>query len=658
MTNKTLASRVKASRQKKRQVVDTASKRTKSAKGRTGLESDPVAWLKHYLHSAYPLPFGQVHRDIIDGALYSAETGGNFAVAAPRGTGKSSVLWGVALYLLMTGRIRFPAYLPWSAKDTRKALRFWKNALCYNERLRDGYPDICAPFHQCGGSAQKLLTLTINGKVSGAQLRISDGMIVMPANLGVIGSSTVNGNPRGLNHATESGEVLRPDLILIDDPQDKETSRSEGLVRNVIDVIDSDIGGMAGPDITLPMLMACTVMTAGDVADHYLGTNTPDWRSIRVPQIITWPDNLKAWDALNDIRISGEENKDGGKSGIDHYLANRADLIKGMEVSWEHRYDKKRGQPDAHYAAMIDYYRMGKQAFMAERQNQPERQGTQVYDLTTNNVTGKVSGLPLMELPDSARVLVAFTDINRSGLHWCAAAFGQDMTPHVAAYGRYPQSGQLWEENAPEQIRKQAIFRGLSELGKQLSGMPFTRRGQRVGISLFMIDRGYEPDVVHRFCQHAKLGFRLMPSRGYSAGKYQVRKATLVGSPFEHCHITETQFGQFVSHNADYWREISQRSWLGDLGEPGTATIFGDDPRGHTRFAEQCVCEQLVGKYQTDQGMRWEWKMRVGSHNDLGDAYAGCFVAAAVSGLNSSGVPKVQKRVMAERRKARVPIET
>jgi hypothetical protein len=136
-----------------------------------------------------------------------------------------------------------------------------------------------------------------------------------------------------------------------------------------------------------------------------------------------------------------------------------------------------------------------------------------------------------------------------------------------------------------------------------------------------------------------------------------VRKASLVGAPFEGCHITETQFGQYLAHNADYWREISQRSWLGELGEPGTATLYGDDPRKHTKFADHVTCEQLQQKYNTDGGMRWEWRIRVGAHNDLGDAYTGCFVAAAISGLSSTGQPfRPTAKKYTERRKPKIDI--
>ena len=151
----------------------------------------------------------------------------------------------------------------------------------------------------------------------------------------------------------------------------------------------------------------------------------------------------------------------------------------------------------------------------------------------------------------------------------------------------------------------------------------------------------------------AGLPFRVFASRGYAAHKYVIRKATLVGSPFEQCHITETHLGQFMAHNADYWREIMQRAWLGEVGTPGGATLFKADPRYHISFADQICSERLRQKYQTDAGIRWEWTRQPGSQNELGDAMTGCYVAAAAFGLTTGGqvVKRVRRR---ETRKAKV----
>jgi hypothetical protein len=213
------------------------------------------------------------------------------------------------------------------------------------------------------------------------------------------------------------------------------------------------------------------------------------------------------------------------------------------------------------------------------------------------------------------------------------------MSPHIAAYQKWPERGELWQENAPELTLKKAIYTGLTQLAAMLSGSPWEHRKARIRPALMGLDRGFKPEVVHRFCAMGMLPFRTIPTRGYAAHKYAIRKADLVGSPMEQCHVTQSRMGNFLAYNADYWREIAQRSFLGPLGMPGTATLYKADPRQHVWLADHLCAEILRQKYQTDQGPRWEWVMRPGRINDLLDALTIAFVLAAWSGLNTSGEP-------------------
>lgn len=623
---------------------------------RRRLEKTAGKWLKWYLADAYPLPFGKCHDEIISGFLYALDTGGYMAVAAPRGTGKSSLFWGLALYAVCTGRTIFPAVIPWAARDVKRAMRFWKSALCFNERLLADYPELCVPFAESQGRAQKLLVLMWEGEhtTTGARMAISEGMIVLPDSRGLLGSATANGNPRGLNHSTEDGKVLRPSLVMIDDPQDAEVARSPKQVKDAVDSINADVLGMAGPDTKLPCVMACTVIEKNDAADHFL--SSAEWDSVRVPQLVKWPEHMDLWDKWNETRLDGLEQKDGGKAARGFYKTHKAEMRAGAEVSWEYRYDKKQKQPDALYAAMEDYYRMGRKAFFSERQNEPIADDRSMYELTPDMVISHAVSLPRLALTRESTVFVGHCDINRSGLHWCVACFAQDMTAHIPAYGKFPEHGDLWEKNAAELQRRQAIFEGLKRLCSSLATAIFTREGRRIVPSLLLIDRGYEPEVVHKFAAMAAYPFRVVPARGYAAHKYQPRRNLLVGRPMEGCHVSRGDFGQFVAFNADSWRETAQRAWLPEAGAPGGVTIYQPRaPTEHAEFAMQVSAEMLKNKYQTDSGMRWEWVQRPGTAWDYGDALTGCYVAGAMSGLSPSGIVIPRKRYV-EKRKAKVMV--
>lgn len=632
--------------------IDWPELTPEQVKRRKKLESDTPKWLRNYFPGIYRQPFGDVHREIIDASEYTISTGGKCVVAAPRGTGKSYVVDGVALKAVLTGKVRFPVVIPWDSKSLRKALSFWKKALCFNDALAELYPEFCTPFRLSRGVAQKVGQYTRGGKPLSALLLVSEGMIVLPESRGVIGGTTINGNPLGLHHTTDSGEGLRPDLIFIDDPQDRETSLSRQQIGSTIDLIDFDIAGMAGPDTAMPMLLACTVKAKDDVAEHYLMDK--GWRAVRVPQITAWPagfsdkdgESRRLWEEWNALRIEGEGLRDGGRAERGFYKRNKKNMTAGMAVSWNDRYvhdstpDMPR-QPDAMYSAMADYFKMGHAAFMAERQNEPvEAQGGQ-YDIGVKDVLAHVVDLPRMSLPSGATVFVGHCDINRSGLHWALTAFDQAMTAHVVAYGRHPARGELWLESAPTQVRQLSIFRGLTELCGQLAAATFTREGVKSMPSMLLVDASFESETVHRFAESWRGPFRVVPAIGRAAHKYRWSKATIVGRPSEFAHIQRPQSRHcpYAMFNADALREVMQRAFLGLASEAGGCTIHAaDNARVHTAFAEHLVAERLVNKYPTDLGMRFEWTHKPGGYWDWGDALTGCWAAASLAGLSVSGM--------------------
>ena len=618
---------------------------------RNGLEKNTAAWLRYYFPRIFRLPFGSVHGEIISAVDYTLTTGGRCCVAGPRGTGKSYLLDGLALKALVERRCRFPVVIPWDAKGLKKALGFWQKAFCFNERFANDYSEFCHPFTACKGSSQKCLTLLDDDRRPyGARLLISEGLIVLPDSLGVIGGSTINGNPLGLHHTTDNGEGLRPDCVLIDDPQDAETAHSPIQIQDTIALIDKDISGMSGPDTPMPMMMACTVKQRGDVAEHYLKSDS-GWRAVRIAQVLTWPENMALWEEWFKVFQAGEERQDGGKAGVTHYKKNKDALIKGMTVSWEHRYTKK--QPDAYYAAMFDFYRMGRAAFMAERQGEPVEAISSQFELSSDTIIKHTVTIPRLSMPDAATVFAGHCDINRNGLHWCLSAFDQSMTGHCVAYGKHPQQGDLWQKNAPELNRKQAIFAGLKQLCDQILQTNFSGP---LRLSLLLVDLSYERDVVMRFCAQARYPFRILPSAGRAAHKYYVSKARLIGRPFENCHVEKAAngSGHYLVFNADIWRETAQRAFLAVVGAPGGYTLYHvDDPRSHKTFADEIVAEKLTNKYETDHGLRWEWGKRPGDQNDYGDALSGSWVAAAACGLSASGIV-IKRGKYIEQRKAKV----
>jgi energy-coupling factor transporter ATP-binding protein EcfA2 len=652
--NKVGAAYVRQNRERKRDAKSTQKAPKRAARFAKPNENDPVAWLLAYLPGAFPLPFGSAHHQIIDAVAYAIHHAGNVAIAAPRGTGKSTLVNGLTLWALLTGRTAFPVVIPWDDKAKRRSLRFWAQELCHNKRLLRDYPDAVDIFHRSRGIANRLAALTINGNATGARLGLSEGIIVLPNGLGAIGSATINGNPRGLNYATITGEIVRPTFAIIDDPQDRETARSKSRVAETVEVVMGDIAGMAGPDQRMAMVMPCTVIERGDVAEHFL--SDPDWRSIRVGQITAWPAGWDAeksearrlWLEWNEIRQAGEQDQDAGKTALAFYAANKQQMTHGMTVSWGERYDKRRGQPDALYAAMFDYFTMGHDAFMAERQNEPVVQGVTLYNLTPDVVQSRINAFSPWEIPPWSRLRIAATDINYSyGLSWTLLAFGGDQTSVVVGYGIHRMGV---SRDATKAERERAIFEQLVLHGRQLASTACKPEAWFIDAS------GEAFDIALRFAASSVslCGIQAIAATGRGARNYRPYGKSVLGRPREQCHMAVDGTGRkWVAWNADYWREQAQKAWTGSVGAPGSCSL----PAGHHRdFAEQICREQLQGKSEIGGQMVWVWNTAPGPH-DYGDCMSMCYMGAAFQGIGTSGIlVKPAKHV--ERRKARVPIET
>ena len=619
---------------------------------RAELEADPARWLMHYLGEVFPLPFGEVHRQIIAAAVRTIREGSGLAVAAPRGTGKSSILWGVALWAVLSGACRFPVVAGWSHSAARRMLRKWIAALATNTRLAADYPETCVPFTLSTHSNRlRGLKWKDVGTRIGADVRTADGLIVLPDSQGALGAVSISGNVRGLHAGLPDGSTIRPDVLFLDDPQDKLTAESPQLARKAMDRITSDMFSISGPDKRLAVMAATTVIGKDDVAERLL--KHPDFEPIRVPQITRWPDGFtdrasparRLWDEWNAERVEGLADRDGGARARKFYDEHKAEMLAGMTTSWDERFDRDRGDPDSMFAAMWDFYRIGEAAFMSERQNTPTKPESSTYELTPTIIAAKVyPGRRRCEVPADARILVAATDVNHYGLHSAVLAFSNDQTASVVWYGRFDRNGAgIIQRDTPEQQAKRQAFEALVQHGEQIARLPLVQDGRAVRPQLWLVDGGYMPDAVRRFIEGPArtIGVPAGMFRGFSATAYRPTGKNVIGLPREQCHFAESPVaGRFVAGNADYWREVMQRSFLGTPGAPGSISLY--DGEVHAEIAEHIAREKLVEKLQGQYGPVWRWAIAPGWH-DYGDALVMCYVAGAWQGIGTT-TPAPQRR--------------
>lgn len=643
----------------------------KTKRKRARIEKSLDKWLRYFGGEAFSSPWSADHLRVLTKIESAINGGGLFSVAMPRGQGKSTILKWVTLYVLLTGRRKYVVLIAATLDLALGMIDFCKRQLIENDLLHDYYPHVTAYARATEDKAikarQQLRADGADGTTSGIQWR--KATLVLPAVCDAAGNGYVSngsileahgltGAIRGKWKDTQTGAVLRPDFVILDDPQTRESAESSSQCQMRERIVKGDVLGMAGPKKKIAAVMPCTVIRKGDLADRFLDHEQhPEWQGEKTRLVNAWPKEQDGlWREYAGIYRASVGSGGGITLATQFYVAHRDAMDEGADVAWAHRV--RDGEISALQTAENLLIEMGAEAFYAEMQNDPQENLSNQYDLTPATVLAHVVARPRLQLPEASTVFVGHCDVNHYGLHYVLSAFSQDMTGHCVAYGRFPERGVVVEEkNTPEMEICRAIYRALKGLCDTLQATVFFRGGIRAKLGLLLIDCGYKADAVQQFCQQAQYSFRLLPSIGRDAKNYRVKKDTLIGRPFENCHVQRAQkpgHGPYLMFQSDYWRETAQRAFLGAVGEPGGYTIHAaGDQRQHMTLAEHVCAERLSNKYQTDQGPRWEWVHSPGSQWDLGDALTGSWVAAAASGLSVGGLTFRRKQYV-ETRKAKV----
>jgi hypothetical protein len=611
---------------------------------RSRLEKTPSLWLRHYMPAAFNLEWSVGHRAMIDGAIKAAKTGTGVAVAAPRGEGKTTVLRGICLYLVATGQARFPVMAGWTHRAATESFRIWLRMLHSSPEFAADYPELCQPFEESTHSARIKGLLWDDGEPCGAEVRSTDKALVLPGNVGAIAAASVQGDVKGLNVTLPNGEVLRPDILLLDDAQDPSRAENPTFVADVIDAIEKQWMCLAGPTSRITTMVACTVAAKGDVSEHFLSRE--GFVSVRVPRVTSWPQewtekgsaSKALWDAWHAVRLEGIGDGDGGVAGRKFYRSNKPAMTQGMEVSWIERFDRKRKDPDAMYSAMVDFYRIGETAFASEYQNEPIVQGVTVYNLTPAIIQSRIDQERAPGVvPEWARFVVIGMDLNPSyAFSWAAIAFGDHLTAAVIDYGLFDENPLPIHNDVTETARVKALDLAMERACNMFSRKPYAPR-------LCVIDAGgAQFDVAVGFANASikRVGLKCIAAVGRAAKFYRPNESSKVRIMGPHCHISrDERRREWVPWHADAVREISQKAWTGSPGAPGSMTL----PRGYHRdFAEQICREQLRAKGEVGGRMVWDWTIQPGPH-DYADAVSMAFMGAEFEGLRTGDEVTVQR---------------
>ena len=174
---------------------------------------------------------------------------------------------------------------------------------------------------------------------------------------------------RGMN------KDVRPDLIILDDLEDKSVIESEAL-RKKLDMAFKDEIGRLGYYKTdffyIGTLLAEDSLLSSVIKD-------PSWRTLFYQCVKSFPEREDLWDAWRKIYrdISNDNRFD---DAYQFYLENKEEMLRGAEVLWSGRYpEDELKYKGAYYNIMINRETWGESSFFQEDQNEPRKSGDMIF---------------------------------------------------------------------------------------------------------------------------------------------------------------------------------------------------------------------------------------------------------------------------------------
>lgn len=663
----------------------TASARTRAI-SRAGREIGPLPKVKNprrrkkcqkslqkfcetYFPNRFFWPFGKSHIEAINRMERVEHVGGLFALAMPRGSGKTTLAECAALHAILYGLRRYVVILAATGPLAESILKKIQREIETNPLLLEDFPEVCYPVKCLERIINRTRGQTLNGLPTDIEWNTT-GLVFptvpgKPSSGGIIEAvGGMGGAVRGLCRSGPDGDLLRPDLVLIDDPQTRETAKSPVQTRDREQVISDDVLGLAGPGTSIAAFMLCTVIYPGDLSDRFLDREKhPAWQGIRTAMLEAFPTNLELWDEYGEIRRDSLRDGDEGARATAFYVEHREAMDLGARVSWDER--MKPGEVSAIQGAM-NLYTDNPRGFRAEYQNEPESElgSASSKELQPEQIASRLSGLDRFAVPREAQLLTAFIDVG-AHLHWYAVvAWSSAFGGSVIDYGCWPRQSRTMfaaddyrpglQQVYPQLSESQAVYAGLESLTKEILGRLWIREqtGEELRVERCLIDSGWQSDTVHKFCRQSSHAGVIYPSKGVgksaTSGGISNWKPRAGEKKGYHWRLTQSESGRgrMAQFDPDTWKTFLWERLTEPMGGKGCLTMFGTSAGAHEMLAHHLAAE--YSEPVTFKGVTFDkWlKLPHNPDNHLLDCVVGACVAASVQGLqwNPTDAPVVEKK--------------
>ena len=627
-----------------------------------------------YFPARFELPFGEPHRLAMRTMALCSEEGGQFAFAMARGSGKTTLAECEVIRALVYGLRRYIAFIAATDGMAAVCVESILRELETNDALYADFPEVCHPIRSLERVNQRAKGQTLDGLST--YLELSGGHLVLPTvpnspgSGGLVQGYGLTGAIRGLKHLTPDGTILRPDLVVIDDAQTRDSAKSPMQTDDRERTILADVLGLAGPRTKMAAVFLCTPIFPNDLTERFISRERhPDWQGVRTRMVERMPSRMDLWDEYSEVRRESLRAGDGGKRATEFYRANRAAMDGGCTLSWPERV--KSGDLSGVQSALNLYY-AAPTAFASEYQCEPEasRLAAGAKELDAREVAARGSGAARGAVPPGGTRVTVGVDVGGELLWYCVCAWNERFGGSVLDYGCYPPQARSvfaaadarpgLSQAFPDMTDAQRVYAGLGALLPELLGREWpTADGSALRCERGLIDSGWEGDAVRQAIAASPHAGGLWASKGVGRSATQWGVAKWKPRPGErsghHWRLTvgERGRGRQVQFDPDAWKSFLCSALTVPLGGPTGLSLWGKPEKAaqHELFAEHCAAE--YSEPMTLRGDTFDkWLVRPHrTDNHLWDTLVLAAVAASVQGLtwqadgSEAPRPKPKKRL-------------
>jgi hypothetical protein len=622
--------------------------------------SDFRFFCESYFPLTFHLPWSPDHLKVIGKIEQAVLRGGLFAMAMPRGSGKTTICECACIWAVLYGHRDFVCLIGSDEGHAMDMLDSIKMELDGNDLLLEDFPEVVYPIqcldgiaNRCNGQLYKGERTHIGWTAREVVLPTMPGSVASGAIIKVAG---ITGRIRGMKYKRADGHTVRPSLVVLDDPQTDESARSLSQCATREGILAGAILGLAGPGKKISGIMPCTVIRPSDMADNILSRDKhPEWNGERTKMVYSFPADEKKWQRYGELR--GESLRAYGdiRLATDFYASDREAMDAGAEIAWPERFNHDELSAIQH---AMNLKLQDEAAFFAEYQNEPLPEETsESNELTADQIAAKTNRMPRRAVSVGCNHVTMFIDVQANLLFFVVAAWEDDFTGYVIDYGTFPDQQRPYFTLRDARLTlpvvtkasgiEGAIYAGLEELTSSYLGREWRRDdGAMLRIERCLIDAnwGSSTDVVYQFCRQSAHSGVVMPSHGRFVGassqpfsEYKRRPGDRVGHNWRMPNVAGKRAVRHVVYDTNYWKSFVHARLAVSLGDRGCLSLFGDSPEQHRLLGEHLTSEYRVkteGRGRTVD----EWKARPErGDNHWFDGLVGCAAAASIQGAVLAG---------------------